>query len=635
MKINPLFLLLFLSMQSVFSQDIDLSILTLPDSLKQNANAVVRFYDTNIELESQKKMTIKVEKAITILNKKGNHNAELVFQYDKENKIKKLKIHIYNQFGIKTKDIKTKDIKDNSAADGISLFNDGRLKYYNHIPSSYPYTIVYEFEKESSNTAFIPRWLPINSYYQSVQHSTYNFNYPNTFTIQKVEKGFDTYSIKKNNSNTSLSYKINDVKAINYEELSPNFISFAPSVKLASNKFHLAGVNGQASNWKEFGKWEYVNLISPRTEIPETTKLKIKNLIKGIDDPIERAKIIYDFVQKKTRYISIQVGIGGWMPMLASDVDKLSYGDCKALTNYTKSLMDVANVKSYYTLLFAGGVKKNIENDIVSPQGNHAFLYIPSKGKDIWLECTSQIDPFGYQGTFSDDRDVLVIKPEGGEIKHTGIHNDKDSFQKTKATYTLNSNGGIKGAITIQSAGIQYKDHYSLEKKPKRDIDEYYKDEYWSYINNLNIIDYSFTNDKDSIIFKEKVTIEASDYASFSGDRMLFIVNAFNKNTHVPKRYRNRKLPLKISRGFIDQDEFEIILPDTHTIEALADDVLLENTFGSYQFSIQKIEPNKLKYSRTLFIKKGTYSNTDYKSYRAFRKKTAKFDKTKIVLIKK
>jgi hypothetical protein len=28
-----------------------------------------------------------------------------------------------------------------------------------------------------------------------------------------------------------------------------------------------------------------------------------------------KAKLIYDYVQQKSRYVSIQVGIGGWKPM--------------------------------------------------------------------------------------------------------------------------------------------------------------------------------------------------------------------------------------------------------------------------------------------------------------------------------
>jgi len=329
------------------------------------------------------------------------------------------------------------------------------------------------------------------------------------------------------------------------------------------------------------------------------------------------------------------VGIGGWMPMLASDVDRLSYGDCKALTNYTKSLMDAVGVESYYTLLYAGNEKRDINNEVVSVQGNHAFLHIPSKEKDYWLECTSQTVPFGYQGTFSDDRDVLVITSDGGKVKHTSTLNDKESFQKTFANYQINSNGSLDAYIKIGSGGIQYKDHYTLEKKSKRDIEEYYKSDYWSYINNMTLDNYSFNNKKDSIIFEENVAVKTTDYATFSGERMLFILNAFNRVSNIPKRYRNRKLPLEISRGFIDKDVFEITLPNDYTIEAMPENMKIENKFGMYQFSIEKISQTKIKYSRTFLIKKGLYPAKDYKSYRNFRKKIAKFDKTKIVLIKK
>jgi hypothetical protein len=41
--------------------------------------------------------------------------------------------------------------------------------------------------------------------------------------------------------------------------------------------------------------------------------------------------------------------------MLATDVDRLGYGDCKALTNYTLAAVDVA---SYNVVLYGDSTKK-------------------------------------------------------------------------------------------------------------------------------------------------------------------------------------------------------------------------------------------------------------------------------------
>ncbi len=630
--------LLFISLfyfQFIFSQDIEFNVFSIPDSLTQNANSVVRFDETNIELVSSKKMTITYKKAITILNKFGDGSSRLRINYDSSNKIKSLKAYVYNSFGVEIKDLKKKDFKDRSVADGFSLFNDGRYLYYNHVPIAYPYTIYYEYEIESSNTAFIPPWFLFDAYNQSIVHSNFTINFPDDIKIQKVEKNFDNFKIVSIKNLNSINYQVNGIKAVSYEQLSPSFYDIFPWVRMATNKFRLEGVDGTADNWQEFGKWMYDHLISSRMALPESTKLIVSQLVEGVDDPIERAKIIYKYVQNKTRYISVQVGIGGWMPMLASDVDRLNYGDCKALTNYTKSLMDAANVESYYTAVNADDPKLNMEKDVISVQGNHVILNLPTDTGDIWLECTSQIDPFGYQGTFTDDRDVLVITPDGGKIKHTGIYEDNNSYQKTLANYKLSSNGNLEGNVKISTSGIQYRKHFHLEKKPERDINMHYKSDYWPYINNLTIDSYTFSNNKDSIIFNEELKIKATDYSTFSGDRMLFILNAFNRVSSIPKRYRNRKLPLEIVRGFIDSDDFEIVLPDDFTIEAIPDNIKIENKFGSYQFSVEKLSDTKLKYARTFFLKKGIYPPSDYKSYRNFRKQIVKLDKTKIVLIKK
>ncbi|MCK0131949.1 DUF3857 domain-containing protein [Flavobacteriaceae bacterium F08102] len=631
----PFFLFLVLIFHSPQSkaQETDLSVTAITPKLLKNANSIVRFKDTKIAIKHQKNMLIETRSAITVLNKFADKASELVINYDKNTRIKNLKVIVYDARGNKLLTVNKSKFNDYSAADGMSLFNDGRLKYYRYVPTSYPYTFYYEVEIESENTAFIPHWQPINAYNQSVQQNNFSIQYPSDLTLQTLENQFDAFDVVKNNTETEISYQLKNNSAVRHEEMNLGLHKTTPTVRFGLNKFHLEGYDGSANSWKDFGQWMNNNLIRSRSDLPEATVQKIQQLVNGVEDPIERAKIVYEYVQKKTRYISVQVGIGGWMPMLASEVDRLGYGDCKALTNYTKALMDAADVESYYTAVYANN-KRDIEKELISVQGNHVILNIPQPDKDIWLECTSQSVPFGYLGSFTDDRRVLVLKPEGGELKNTKTYADHENKQVTSATINIDQHGGLNGVVNILSKGIQYEDHYFLEKATERDIASYYKDRYWPYINNLTLENYEFNNDRDSILFKENLTIKAPNYASFSGARMLFNLNTFNRVSNIPKRYTNRKQAFEITHGYYDIDTYTIRYPATFEIEGIPSNVSIENQFGSYRMNIEKLPNHQLKFTRELILRAGQFNAEVYDTYRNFRRTIVKHDKAKIALLK-
>jgi hypothetical protein len=397
--------------------------------------------------------------------------------------------------------------------------------------------------------------------------------------------------------------------------------------------FHLEGVDGNAKTWKEFGKWYSDKILSGTDELSDETKMKVKAFVGDEKDPIKKAKLIYNFVQEKVRYISIQVGIGGWKPMLAKDVDRLGYGDCKALTNYTKALLNVVNVPSYYTILYGDRKKLSIQSDFVSMQGNHVILSIPNGNNYTWLECTSQDDPFGYQGTFTDDRNVLVLKPEGGEIIRTKIYEDSGNTQVSKGTYAVAANGDFSGKIAIVSQGSQYGQKARIENFQPTDKEAHYK-EYWDNINNLKVNKTTFSNDKEQVSFTENAEISAVNYGNVSGNTMMFVVNGYNQITGNVKRIRNRKNPFEIQRGYTDGDEIEIGLPSGFSIEFLPSNFELKTKFGEYKTEIIKKDNNNLIYKRTMFLKKGLYSNKEYDEYRLFMEQISKNDNAKIILTK-
>jgi hypothetical protein len=632
---NNLLLILFVNLifSASNSQKIDYQIGSINDSLKQNANAIIRLNQLDITLSSQRDMNIKTKRIISVLNEKGLKSIDAVEHYDKSTSIRDIYATVYNAFGKEIKRLKRKDFKDQASLDGISVFSDNRLVYLDYIPIEYPFTIVYESEITSSNTAFIPEWMPFNDYYVSVEKSILTVNYLADLGFKKKEFNFNNYKIKKEiDTATQLSYIVENVLAQKVEEMSPRNTIF-PKVIMGLESFHLEGVDGNAKTWKEYGKWYNDKILSGTLDLPEETKIKIKSLIGNEKDPIKKAKIIYNFVQQKSRYVSIQVGIGGWKPMNAKEVDRLGYGDCKALTNYTKALLNLVDVPSYNTILYGDRNKRNIENDFVSMQGNHMILAVPNGDDYLWLECTSQEDPFGFQGTFTDDREVLIIKPDGGEIVHTKIYTEKNNSQLTNGNYDLLENGELRGNLSIVSEGSQYANKFGIEKMSSDNKEKYYKD-YFDNINNLKIIKNTFSNNKDKVFFEENLELSAEGYGVISANRMFFVVNAFNKYDSNIKKIRNRKSNFEIQRGYYDNDEVLINLPYGYIIEAMPNTFELNSQFGEYKIEFVRKDEKTILYKRSNLIKKGIYSNKEYEDYRIYMEQIAKNDNLKIILIK-
>nr|WP_315165399.1 DUF3857 domain-containing protein [uncultured Flavobacterium sp.] len=626
------FLFLFFT-SFIFAQKIEYNSLNISDSLKENANAVVRLNQIDIAIASQRSMTIKTKRVVTVLNELGLKAVKGAENFDRRRTVKEIEAVVFDSFGNEIKKIKRKDFKDQSAVDGGTLFSEGRFIYMDYTPTQYPFTIVYESEVETSNTAFIPTWLLLSDYNVSIEKSNLNVFFSAALGFRKKEFNFSNFKIKTVTATaTQLQYEALNVVAQKYEDFTPTAKLF-PRVMMGLENFNLEGVDGSAKNWKEYGKWFSENILLGTTNLSDEAKTKIKALVGSETDPIKKAKIVYKFVQEKSRYVSVQVGIGGFKPMLASDVDRLGYGDCKALSNYTRALLEVVGVPSYYTELYGDRDVKNIEADFFSIQGNHVILCIPNSSESIFLECTSQDDPFGFQANFTDDRDVVVMKPDGGEIIHTKKYHDRDNSQISTGRYSIDESGNLSGTIKIVSAGSQYNAKAATEKLQLSEKDLHYK-QYWSNINNLKVAKITVENDKEKIQFIENINLSAANYGSISGGKMILAINAYNQYSGNVKRIRNRKNPFEIPRGYLDADEIVIVLPSDFQIDFLPSNFELQTKFGEYRTEIIKKDTNDLVYKRTIFIKKGIYTKTEYDEYRLFMEQISKNDNAKIILTK-
>jgi hypothetical protein len=632
MKVITTTLCILFSFLAFAQQDLSKSVSSIPLELSLKTDAVIRKYDILVAVEAEDRVFIKTEKLVTVYNESGISDLNAVVYYNKNRQIKELEVIVYDAEGNKLERIKKSDFKDVSAVDGGTLYQDDRALALEYFPLKYPLTFHFTSEVLLKSTAFLPTWTPISAYRQSLEKATFKLVNNSPIEVKVKKMNFENFPVKEL---SPLSYEMSSYPAIPYDSYALGLDKLVPTVKFALEKFNMEGVDGVNTDWLSFGKWMYTSLLQETKELPQEVKKEIKALTATAKTEREKAEIVYAYMQNRSRYISVQVGIGGWKPIDAASVHKTAYGDCKGLSNYTHALLEEVGVNSQYTVIFGGSKLRDIDKDFSSTQGNHVILHLPNlDGKeDVWLECTSKNSPFGFIAGFTDDRDALVVTNNGGIIKHTTSYPAASNTQTTKATVDLNENGDMTAAFEMESAGYQYTFREDLENMSSKERIASYKRR-WSYINDLRVDLVEYERDRMQILVKEKLTLATTKYASKSGNMLLFQPVIFNRDTNFPEKSENRLQGFEISRGYNDVDTYAINLPNGFQIDASPEPIIINSEFGNYELKVTKDANGALQVSRNFLIKKGTYSKEQFEEFRNFQIEVAKADKSKVVIIK-
>jgi hypothetical protein len=268
--------------------------------------------------------------------------------------------------------------------------------------------------------------------------------------------------------------------------------------------------------------------------------------------------------------------------------------------------------------VFAGEQNRDIDPEFASMQGNHVILNVPRKDEeDIWLECTSQTMPFNFLGDFTDNRNVLLMTPEGGQIVKTKKYSIDENLIETNSEIVLKSNGDFSGVLERRNGGVMYGNMYGLKDLTEKDQKNYYKKQFWK-LKHLEISKISFENDKRDQKFTERLEIKGTNFGIPAGNKILVPLNVYDLPVENTPRYTPRKLPLKILRGKTFIDHSKIIIPEGYKIETIPKPFLTENEFGSFQFFSGTNSNNELIITRTYILKDGIWEKGSYENFKKF-----------------
>lgn len=620
-------LLLFLSL-SLSTQAQEFATSKIPAALRKNADVVVRNEEEEINVLSTSKVIKNYKIVFSVMDKQGDDYATLAAFYDKSSSINNLKVILYDSLGVKVKDYNKNDFSDQSQISSYSMYEDDRVKFLSIGRTQYPYTIEFSYSENYETNFYIPSWYPQSDYNLAVEKSSYQITHPKSLPIKYKESPISEAQIKNVNDNDIISFSCQNLPAIEKEDLSVGIKNITPWALVSATKFNYEDTEGDFSTWNSFGEWVY-NLSKGLDQLPPDVAATVHQLTDQLTNPKEKIKVLYHYLQSKTRYISVQLGIGGFKPFPATKVATNNYGDCKALSNYMKALLKEAKIPSQLVLIKAGA-NQNMYADFCSLQANHMILCVPMAKDTVWLECTSQTMPFNYLGSFTENRTAILISDNGGKVVQTPIYKPEENFQIRTANVKVDENGDAICKISTSYGGEQFEDHeYQLHEEPKNQKENIYK---YIAIANPDLINFSYQQkDKDIPDLEEDMDLKANKLLNGVGNSLFLTLNLMNKRQYIPSAYEARKTNFAIGYSYHDKDEITYELPANYKVDFVPKDQEIDSEFGKYKIQT-KVEGNKITYIREQTMWKKSYPPSKYNDLINFYKAIYKADKQKAVI---
>ena len=614
----------------------DLNTTLIPEELKKDADAVIRFYNTTVIQKPNGQLTITSEITVTVLNSNGRTFNQHTVHYNKLSSVSGFSGKLYDKSGRFLENLDKDNTVDMSYIQNISVFEDTRVKTGNFTYDNYPYTVIFKYNKTLKDYLDIPNWYPVTDYNVSVQNASYILEVQNHEKIKYKPIRLEIEpEIIETEKLTTYRWQVKNLPAIDKEPYSPGILKVIPVLLVSAVHIDYGGTPGTNSSWEEFGQFMY-DLNVGLDELPQEAIDRINKLTDTLQTLRAKTKVLYWELQNTTRYVNISLDVGGHKSYDANYVYDNNYGDCKALTNYMKAGLKEAGIKSYWALVYAGAYVPDIVTDFSSSQFNHVVLAVPDKNDTIWLECTSQELPFDYLGNFTGNRHALLLTAEGGRLVKTPDYLASDNYLKTNATATIEEDGLANVEATFFSTGSQSRMHEHILKNCT-----FEEQEEWLYtqfdLPSFKIESFLFSEPfADSAAVQLDINTELSHYVTKSGSRLFLNPNIFSKFSDVPKKVTERTMPVTKYSSSLDVDTIHFYLPAGFDIEALPESVIaFQTVFGSYSATIElNKESNQLTYTRLFEVKRFEKPKEQYSAFRDFLKKVSKSDQRQIVLKK-
>ncbi len=202
--------------------------------------------------------------------------------------------------------------------------------------------------------------------------------------------------------------------------------------------------------WKDVSNW-YYNLSEPKLKPTPAIKAKVRELIRGKKDPMEKARALFFFVSRKIRYMGLieEAKRPGFEPHQVGLTFNRRYGVCRDKAALLVSMLRVAGFKAAPVLVKAGG---KLDPEIPVPYFNHAISAILDKeGRPVtYIDPTSETSN-QFLPDYEQDSSCLPATKKGSALLLTPVNPPARNLFIMSIRDSLRPNGLVTGTITVKT----------------------------------------------------------------------------------------------------------------------------------------------------------------------------------------
>ncbi|HEY4109452.1 DUF3857 domain-containing protein [Puia sp.] len=636
MRVLPVRTLLYwlaLSLPALAGRAQDPLLAPLPDSLRQGAVMVRRLDQVEITIESAHRARVHRKWVSTILNSNGDRYGLIYTFYDRFRELSGVTAMMYDGDGKLMRKIRKSDLEDAPISGMGMLAMDTRVKYYQFVNRTYPYTISYEEEQVLDNLFVLPsQWFPQPAENIAVVSSTLIVHVPDGYPLRTREYDLPTAAqVTEKKGVKTYVWEVNNRPARAAEEYAVVWGRREPCVRLSPGSFEVSGYKGSADTWTNLAKFTG-DLFRGRGQLPEEARKKVHALTDGLTDTAKIAAL-YSWLQQNTHYVGIELGIGGWQPFDATYVYTRKYGDCKALANYMVALLKEAGIRAWPVLIYGGPEPPVIDTGFACAQFNHCIA-VALAGKDsVWLECTSNLLAPGYLSSFTADRQGLLIDDPGGRLVHTPVYGVRENRLTRNVKGSVTGSGDLEASLQVEYTGLQQDaPHSMIDRLSKKDL--LAAEQHSLGLTDCVISDWNYTAARTAIpSLEETMRLYAQHFATVTGNRLIVLPGRFLRRTgRMRTNGPARQTAIELRLSIDESDTLVLQMPPGYAPERLPSG-RLSFPFGSYSIH-SSFDQGVLTMTCHYTEQKGVYSPANFERMARFFDYTWSEGNQQIVFVK-